>query len=233
MTNSHPFTLEPSVICCDLCNLETDVRKLKEAGVTALHIDVLDGAFSPSLPVGLDTFIELSKRIDLPFDVHIMSNNNEWFIDKCIEMNPARICFQCEGERHIARMVSKIRAAGISPGLAFAPATSLEAGGYALHDCDFILLMRIEPGYASVKNEKKFSFMRQKIQESRRKLDSIRPGMDIVIDGRVSFDDIPELIEDGATTMVCGSKSIFASSDYAANYAKARSIYDRAMEESK
>ena len=231
MTSPHPYTLEPSVICCDLCNLETDVNRLKEAGVTALHIDVLDGAFSPSLPVGVDTFIELSRRIDLPFDVHVMSNNNEWFIDKCIEMKPARICFQCEGERHIARMVSKIRAAGISPGIAFAPATPLEAAGYALHDCDFILLMRIEPGYASVANEKKFSFMRQKIQNCRRQLDAIRPGMGIAIDGRVSFDDIPELVSDGADTLVCGTKSIFASKDYRANYQKAREIYDRAMEE--
>ena len=233
MSCVHPFTLEPSVICCDLCNLEAEVNRLKAAGVTALHIDVLDGAFSPSLPVGLDTFLALSQRTDLPFDVHIMSNNNEWFIDKCIEMNPARICFHCEGERHIARMVSKIRSAGISPGLAFAPATSLEAGGYALHDCDFILLMRIEPGYASVKNEKKFSYMRRKIQQCRQKLDSIQPGMGIVIDGRVSFEDIPKLIEDGADTLVCGSKSIFASSDYAANYEKARAIYRRALEEHK
>ena len=233
MSRTPPFDLEPSVICCDLCNLEADVNRLKAAGVSALHIDVLDGAFSPSLPVGLDTFIELSKRVDLPFDVHVMSNNNEWFIDKCIEMNPARICFQCEGERHIARMVSKIRAAGISPGLAFAPSTDLSAGGYALHDCDYILLMRIEPGYASVKNEKKFSFMRQKIQDARRRLDEIRTGMGIVIDGRVSFEDIPELISDGADTLVCGSKSIFASKDYTANYEKARAIYDRAWEENK
>lgn len=231
MTNSSPFALEPSVICCDLCNLESEVNRLKAAGVTALHIDVLDGAFSPSLPVGLDTFIALSKRCDLPFDVHVMSNNNEWFIDKCIEMQPARICFHCEGERHIARMVSKIRAAGISPGLAFAPATSLEAGGYALHDCDFILLMRIEPGYASVKNEKKFSFMTDKIRQCRQKLDSIRPGMGIVIDGRVSFEDIPQLVADGADTLVCGSKSIFATSDYAANFKKANQLYLRAMEE--
>lgn len=231
MIPSNPFTLEPSVICCDLCNLERDVNRLKAAGVTALHIDVLDGAFSPSLPVGLDTFIALSKRCDLPFDVHIMSVNNEWFIDKCIEMNPARICFHCEGERHIARMVSKIRAAGISPGLAFAPATMPEAGGYALHDCDFVLLMRIEPGYASVKNEKKFSFMQEKIRACRKMLDGIRPGMGIVIDGRVSFDDIPELVADGANTLVCGSKSIFLSSDYAANYEKARKLYDQSMEE--
>lgn len=231
MVTTHPYTLEPSVICCDLCNLEVETKRLKEAGITALHIDVLDGAFSPSLPVGVDTFIELAHRTDLPFDVHVMSNNNEWFIDKCIEMKPDRICFQCEGEKHIARMVSKIRAAGISPGIAFAPATPLDAAGYALYDSDFILLMRIEPGYASVKNEKKFSFMRQKIQESRHRLDAIHPSMGIVIDGRVSFEDIPELISDGADTLVCGSKSIFVSKDYAANYEKARIIYNKAMEE--
>ena len=142
------YSLEPSVICCDLCALGEEIRTWEQAGVTALHIDVLDGAFAPSLPVGIDTFLQLSERTELPFDVHIMSRNNAWFIDQCIRMNAARICFQVEGEPDPAGMLARIRKAGISPGLAFSPDTPMESVCGLLDEADFILLMRINPGYA-------------------------------------------------------------------------------------
>lgn len=66
----------PSVIGCNLCNLESDVQKLKAVGYQALHVDVLDGHYSPSMPIGLDTYKQLAKRTDLGFDIHIMSTNN-------------------------------------------------------------------------------------------------------------------------------------------------------------
>lgn len=229
--NNYPFTVEPSVICADLCNLESEIKKFEVAGCGALHIDVLDGAFSPSLPVGIDTFIALSKRTNIPFDVHIMSNNNEWFIDKCIEMNPKRICFHCEKETHIARMVSKIKSSGISAGIAFAPSTKLDVAGYALYECDFVLLMRIEPGFASFANESKFDFMDKKIKDTREMLDRIRPGIGITIDGRVTFEDIPHLLSLGANTLVGGSKSLFISHDYSTNYKKAMDLYNLGVKE--
>ena len=226
MKDMNKFAIQPSVICCDLCNLETEIRALEKAGVTSLHIDVLDGAFSPSLPVGLDTFIQLSKKTDLPLDVHIMSKNNEWFIDKCIEMNPERICFQIEGERHIENMLSKIKSAGIQAGLAFAPATPIEAAGYAIESCDYILLMRIEPGYASFDNIGVYPYMDQKIVDARKILDKTRKDRDIVMDGRIDFESINRLSKIGATCFVCGSRSIFVSDDYRENLIKANEAID-------
>lgn len=229
MDTKNKFAIQPSVICCDLCNLETEVKALKKAGVQALHIDVLDGAFSPSLPVGLDTFIQLSKKIDLPFDVHIMSNNNEWFIDECLKMKPERICFQCEGEKHIEAMISKIKAAGVKAGVAFGPATPISQIGYAINDCDFVLLMRIEPGYASFKGVDVYPYMNQKIMDTRAILDQGKKNRDIVIDGRVSFDSIEELTKLGATCFVCGSRSIFISKDYKKNVKEAKERYNKVL----
>lgn len=229
MNTKNKFAIQPSVICCDLCNLETEVKALKKAGVQSLHIDVLDGAFSPSLPVGLDTFIQLSKKIDLPFDVHIMSNNNEWFIDECLKMKPERICFQCEGEKHIEAMLSKIKAAGVKAGVAFAPSTPISQIGYAINDCDFVLLMRIEPGYASHKGIDAYSYMNQKVIDTRAILDQGKKNRDIVIDGRVSFDVIEDLTKLGATCFVCGSKSIFISKDYKKNVKEAKERYNKVL----
>ncbi|MBQ8994377.1 MAG: ribulose-phosphate 3-epimerase [Oscillospiraceae bacterium] len=221
------FSIEPSVICCDLCNLETEVHRWEEAGVRALHIDVLDGAFAPSLPVGIDTFQQLSRKTKLPFDVHVMSQNNEWFISECIKMNAARICFQLEGERHPEERIRQIRSAGIAAGLAFSPETPVEEAGDLLKEIDFILLMRIKPGYAGFAQEEIQVDMDKKISDARKQLDSIKPGMDIVVDGRVAFEDIFRLRELGATTFVGGSRSLFKTPDYKTNYKKAVEMYQR------
>ena len=219
------FSLEPSVICCDLCALGEEIRTWEQAGVTALHIDVLDGAFAPSLPVGIDTFLQLSERTELPFDVHIMSRNNAWFIDQCIRMNAARICFQVEGEPDPAGMLARIRKAGISPGLAFSPDTPMESVCGLLDEADFILLMRINPGYAGFAGESVRTDLDDKIRHARKLLDAGRTGRDIVIDGRVTFEDIPRLKALGATVMVGGSRSLFSGKDYNGNFRKAKALY--------
>ena len=217
----NKFSIQPSVICSDLCNLETEVKALEQAGVQSLHIDVLDGAFAPSLPVGIDTFIQLSKKTSLPFDVHIMSNNNDWFIDKCVEMNPERICFQIESEEDPKGKLEKIKAHGIKAGLAISPETPLDEK--LLKECDFILLMRIKPGYASYQVEISPE-VNKKIVEARK----ILGDKDIVIDGRVNLETIEELLKLGATCFVCGSKSIFASKDYKTNVEKVKEVYMKA-----
>lgn len=224
MPNINDYAIMPSVISADLCNLESDIAKMKEAGVKTLHIDVLDGNFSPSMPIGLDTYLQLSKRTNLNFDVHIMSTNNDLCVSKAIEMNAKRICFQVEGERHVSKYISQIKQAGIKAGLAFAPATAIENYVDILSELDFILIMRIEPGYAFASGGK-LDFIRNKIIKARKLLDSIKPGIEICVDGRVSFDDIKTLLEDGANNLVGGSKSFFVSKDYKENYDKMVSEY--------
>lgn len=219
MKTLSEFSLLPSVIGCDLCNLEREVNRLEQAGYRALHMDVLDGHYSPSLPIGLDTYKQLATRTSLAFDVHIMSTNNMFFVQECIKMKPRRICFQVEGERHITKLLDMIKDAGIMAGLAFAPATDIRCVAPALEVCDYILLMRIEPGYASFSNRESTQ-MRKKIKSTRQLLDEIRPGIGLTIDGRVSFADAAGLVESGADSLVCGSKSAFASPDLKENFKK-------------
>ena len=225
MDNLPLFSLEPSVICCDLCDLGNEVQRWEEAGVKALHIDVLDGAFAPSLPVGLDTFIQLSERTALPFDVHIMSLQNQWFIEQCLRMHPARICFQLEGEPDPLARMEQIHEAGVIPGLALAPSTPLEELVPYLDKIDFILLMRIKPGYAGHADESVQLDLDQRIKDARKLLDNELPGRDIVIDGRVTFEDVARLRKLGATVFVGGSRSLFSSDNYSANYVKMSKYY--------
>ena len=66
--------ISPSLICLDMCNLESQMQILKAQGIRAVHVDILDGYFSPSMPLGLDTVRQLRRKTDLEFDCHVMAN---------------------------------------------------------------------------------------------------------------------------------------------------------------
>ena len=75
--------ISPSLICLDLCNLEQQVRLVEESGIRMLHVDILDGHFSPSMPLGLETVKQLRKKTDLEFEAHVMTANPSTLLMNC------------------------------------------------------------------------------------------------------------------------------------------------------
>jgi ribulose-phosphate 3-epimerase len=75
---THPIALSASLICCDLCNVESELRSLESAGLDYLHIDLIDAHFSPSMPLGIELVQQARKKTRLPFDAHLMVENNEF-----------------------------------------------------------------------------------------------------------------------------------------------------------
>ena len=157
--------ISPSLICLDLCNLESQVRELEQAGITMLHIDILDGYFSPSMPIGLDVIRELRKKTDMAFDVHVMVNDNSFFINELLDIGVQQIVFHAETEPHIDHMLDVIHRRGVKAGLALKPATPLSVLDYVLEKCDTVLLMQINPGFAGNKAEKAVAYSGRKIIE--------------------------------------------------------------------
>ncbi len=203
------IVLSPSVMCTDLLNLETAVKELEKINVDSLHIDILDGAFSPSMPLGIDTIKQLKTKTKLPFDVHIMSTNNEYFINEMISIGAERISFHLETSNHIDREIKLIKNAGLKVGVAINPATSLNTLDYILPQCDVIILMLINPGFATMKGEKQVSYATTKIRELKQMIDTKNLSTKIQVDGRVSLATIPDLIAAGADDLVLGSTSLF------------------------
>ncbi len=201
--------LSPSVMCGDLLNLETSVKELETIGVDSLHVDILDGKFSPSMPLGIDTIKKLKAVTNLPFDVHIMSTNNEFYIQEMIEIGAERIAFHLESSIHIDRELNLIKNAGLKAGVAITPATSLSSLEYILEKCDVVVLMLINPGFATDKGEKQVTYAKQKVRDLRKMIDERNLNTLIQVDGRVSLDTIPGLIEAGADDLVLGSTSLF------------------------
>lgn len=203
------ITLSPSVMCMDLTNLEKSIREIEAIGIDALHIDIIDGAFSPSMPLGIDTIKKLRSITDLPFDVHIMSLNNEYFINEILDIGVQHITFHYETSLHVDRYINLIKERGVGVGVALNPATSLSTLDYILPQVDLIMLMLINPGFATNKNEKQVSYAKQKVEDLRKLIDDKGYDATIQVDGRVSLDTIPMLVKAGADNLVLGSTSLF------------------------
>lgn len=233
MSDNKEISISPSMICMDLCNLEQSVRELEQTGCKMLHVDILDGYFSPSMPIGLDMVRQLRGKTQLSFDAHIMAMDCTYFMEELADIGVDRLCFQVETERHISKKLSWLRQRGIKAGVALAPATPVSSLEYVLEQCDFVLLMMINPGFASNPNEKMLESLGRKISELKGMIDRGGYYTTITIDGRTYLDVIPQYIEFGAQTFVAGTSALFRNNGLSLqeNYASLRATIESARRE--
>ncbi|WLR47304.1 ribulose-phosphate 3-epimerase [Halobacillus litoralis] len=207
------ITIAPSIMCADLCNLEKSVREIEEAGLDTLHIDIIDGTFSPSMPLGINTIEQLRKITDMKFDVHIMASTNEFFIQEMLRIGVEQITFHVETSFHLDRYINLIKKHDTKVGLALNPATPLSVLDYVLPQVDTVLLMLINPGFATDKGEKQVSYATKKVEDLAKLIRSKDLDTKIEVDGRVSLNTIPTLVRAGADLLVAGSTSLFEKSN--------------------
>ena len=200
--------LSPSLICLDMCNLEREVKTLEKAGIKMLHVDILDGHFSPSMPLGLDTVRQLRAKTDMFFDCHVMVTEQDYFVDELLDIGVDQIVFHGETQPHIDGRLNRIHAKGVKAGVALKPATPLSELEYVLDKCDTVLLMLINPGYAFVKGEKQVTYADRKIRELRKMITDRGLKTKIEVDGRISPDNIRTYGKSDVDIFVTGSTCI-------------------------
>ncbi len=200
--------ISPSLICLDMCNLESQIRILESCGIEMLHVDILDGHFSPSMPLGLDTVRQLRAKTDLQFDCHVMVTEQDYFVDELLDIGVQQIVFHAETQPHIDGMLNRIHAKGVKAGVALRPATPLSTLDYVLEKCDTVLLMLINPGYAFVKGEKQVSYADRKIRDLRKMIHERGLGTKIEIDGRISAQNMIDYGKGDVDIFVAGSTCI-------------------------
>jgi len=198
--------IAPSLICVDLLNIGNEIKKLEKLGIEMLHVDIIDGLFSPDMPLGINTVKALKKNTDLIFDVHLMAVNNAPFIDMLTDCNVERICFHTEFEERPMVLLRKIKAAGIKAGIAISPETTIESLKHILPLCDFALVMRIDAGYAHLLGQQVYRDTEEKILKIR----EYNPSIEIEADGRVGFEETKSLLKCGVDVFVSGTKGIFS-----------------------
>ena len=203
--------ISPSLICLDMCNLESQAKLLEAHGIKALHVDILDGHFSPSMPLGLDTVRQLRAKTNLEFDCHVMVTEPDYFVDELLDIGVQQLVFHAESERHLDGMLNRIHAKGVRAGVALKPGTPLSALEYVLEKCDTVLLMLINPGYAFVKGETQVDYAARKIHDLRKMIDERGLDTKIEIDGRISPDNIRAYGAKDVDIFVTGSTCIKAN----------------------
>ena len=200
-----PCMYTPSLITLDMCNLESQVKILEAEGLEMLHVDILDGHFSPSMPLGLETVRQLRKKTNLAFDCHVMVTEQDYFVDELLDIGVEQIVFHAETQPHIDGMINRIHAKGVRAGVALKPSTPLSTLEYVLEKCDTVLLMLINPGYAFVKGEKPVPYGDRKIRELKKMITDRGLNTKISLDGRISAEVVRKYGKDTADQFVLGS----------------------------
>jgi ribulose-phosphate 3-epimerase len=200
----------PSLLMCDFGRLEEEVRRLEQAGIKALHLDVMDGHFVPNLSYGLPLVETFRRLTSLPLDVHLMISNPADYVDRYHDAGADVMTIHIEAAPDPRPLLEQIRKLGAGAGLSLNPPTPLSAIVPYLELCDVVLVMSVMPGFGGQK------FDPVALEKLRALRELVGPETLLEVDGGVNEATIGACAAAGAELFVVGS-AIFKSDDYAAS----------------
>ncbi|WP_418180438.1 ribulose-phosphate 3-epimerase [Aliarcobacter lanthieri] len=200
----------PSILSADFGNLARDIKAICDAGCDLVHVDVMDGHYVPNLTIGPVVVEPVSKVATKPLDIHLMVENNNFFVDLFAPLKPKYLSFHIESEKHPHRLIQKIRSLGISPAITLNPHTRVEDIEYLIENLDMVLLMSVNPGFGG---QKFIPTVLEKAKKLKELIIKRNPNCLIEVDGGVSDKNIHELKNAGVDIVVAGSY-VFGSDNY-------------------
>ena len=192
----------PSILSADFGYLARDVEAICEGGCDLVHVDVMDGHFVPNLTIGPVVVEAVAQAATKPLDIHLMVENNSFFVDLFAPLKPGFISFHIEEEKHPHRLIQKIRALGIKPAIVLNPHTSPEAIEFLLEDLDMVLLMSVNPGFGG---QKFIPSVIEKAKRLKKLINERNPKCLIEVDGGVNDENLKLLEEAGVDVVDAGS----------------------------
>jgi len=192
----------PSLLSADFGNLSRDVKAICEAGCDLIHVDVMDGHFVPNLTIGPPVVSAIAKSATKPLDIHLMVENNTFFVELFAPLKPKYISFHIEEEKHPHRLIQRIKELGIKPAIVLNPHSRVEEIEYLLPDLDMVLLMSVNPGFGG---QKFISSVIEKSKKLKNMITAQNLNTLIEVDGGVSNKNIELLADAGVDVVVSGS----------------------------
>ncbi|MCT7580207.1 ribulose-phosphate 3-epimerase [Aliarcobacter butzleri] len=200
----------PSILSADFGNLANEIKAICDAGCDLVHVDVMDGHFVPNMTIGPVVVEPVAKVASKPLDIHLMVENNTFFVDLFAPCKPLYISFHIESEKHPHRLIQKIRSYGIKPAIVLNPHSRPQEIEYLLEDLDMVLLMSVNPGFGG---QKFITSVVEKAKELKELINKRNPNCLIEVDGGVNDKNIEILKNAGVDIVVAGSY-VFGSDDY-------------------
>ncbi len=204
------FKIAPSILSADFSRLGEEIRAVEAAGADLIHIDVMDGRFVPNLTIGPAVVASLRKVTRLPFDVHLMIESPERYIDSFTAAGSDLITVHVEASTHLHRIITAIKEKGKKAGVSLNPATPLSAVEQILPEVDLLLVMTVNPGFGG---QKFIGGMLDKIRRARDLVGVSNPAVMLEVDGGINLENIRAVQEAGTDIVVAGA-SVFGSGDY-------------------
>lgn len=195
--------IAPSILSADFSKLGEDVIKLHDSGADFIHIDVMDGEFVPNITFGMPVIKAIRNKTDKVFDVHLMINNPQRYIDEFIAAGADIITIHYEAERHLDRAIQYIKSKGVKAAVALNPATPTIVLRDIIANLDMVLIMSVNPGFGG---QKFIPYSLDKIREVKEMaVKANNADVLIQVDGGVDKNNVKDVIEAGANVIVAGS----------------------------
>lgn len=204
--SNFPIKIAPSILASDFSRLGEEIRAVIDAGADLIHVDIMDGHFTPNITIGPPVVAALRRHCSVPMDVHLMISDPGAYVEDFASAGADLISFHIEASPHPLRIVDKIRDLGLQAGIVLNPGTPTDDIEYVVDAVDFVLVMTVNPGFGG----QKF------IPEMLRKIELVRAMIgtrDLEVDGGIDDNTAPQVIKAGANVLVAGSY-IYQSPSY-------------------
>ncbi|MBA4802025.1 MAG: ribulose-phosphate 3-epimerase [Euryhalocaulis sp.] len=212
--------ISPSILSADFARLGEEVAAIDAAGADWIHVDVMDGHFVPNITIGPGVVKAIRKVTDKPFDVHLMIEPADPYLEAFAEAGADIISVHPESGPHLHRSLQTIRGLGKKAGVVLNPATPASVVETVLGDIDLVLVMSVNPGFGG---QSFIDSQLKKIETLRGVIDRAGADIELEVDGGVNAETAPRALSAGATALVAGT-AVFSggSSRYAENIAALR-----------
>ncbi|PKN67243.1 MAG: ribulose-phosphate 3-epimerase [Deltaproteobacteria bacterium HGW-Deltaproteobacteria-12] len=202
--------IAPSILSADGGRFAEEIAAVEKAGADWIHIDVMDGHFVPNITLGPAIIASLRKITALPFDVHLMIENPDNYIESFANAGADIITVHEEAANHLHRTIDLIKKYGKKAGVSLNPATPLTQVEEILPDIDLLLIMTVNPGFGG---QQFIKSTLPKISRASQLLSALPNKPLLEVDGGVNLKNIKSIAQAGAQVLVAGN-SVFGSSDY-------------------
>jgi len=212
--------VSPSILASNFSSLGEEVQSITKAGADYIHVDVMDGHFVPNLTIGPDVVKSIRDKSDIPFDVHLMIDPVQPYIEGFVNAGADIISIHPEANDDTDACLKKIKSHNVKAGLAINPDTNWEVVKPFMDVLDLILVMSVHPGFGG---QKFISSALDKLEILRKEIDQSGRDIELEIDGGINFENIQSVIDAGANVIVAGTTTFKGGqSEYANNIKKLR-----------